>query len=1294
MVSFPETDTDGIKAHSRLRLTTNGKEGTITYVDAGNPDDTKTLDIIPSGGPGPEDPVYQFMQAGNPATDIVGNKITISDGKPLHIQLKKDGNLLQNITSSTGIALVSSDTSVITAVREDDKTILLTPVGNGTADIVANAILGDYDNVAGAILQVTVSDFVKPEEPVDRNGLWFITGGNYNTGDDSFYQENNATNLVNSSLSTDVSNSKYEYDCVIADENGKIGTFITSDMVTFGTEGVLEFAPDSQNKGFFKIIAIGNGTTTIKVVVDGKTYTTKDFTVTGVPKPENISKTIDAAYIEALTGNDIYNNPSLPVRLLPGVTITGTTDKVKIIDLANNEWGRDTYLVLPTSNPTSDETIELALSNGAKLIITLKTGLDDYFLPMRKLDSGEYSPSLSTFHEFGDPKYITIEMFSNMTTPIYKMEPAKGKTLDITINSNTITAKPNVARDGYTKLFGTCLIYTKTDKSDMTQFVIVSGFEGQGADGNPYHKGGDDSQVYWSESTYDKTTQTAFFTVAKFNSSYNAYWGEDADPKQVNNGDVVSVKYEIPTKYKNDNDLKNLSLENGGVAKTGNHTLFGKEFKGVYGMKVSGIPENYTKPIYLKQTVTYNNITSNPQASYGRFENTFVYYVLLEEKDNSTPENHVIDLNDSENASLSIQQAIYNGGEGVTVMLKANTTYDENIVIPFYARIQGREGSVIKAATTAPVITSTSQMRPVELFGITIDGNNKTAIGVETENGRYAALGDLNDIGKTKSTIQNCSVGVRVPRDGGVVNCTIKDNTIGIEFFQEMGHGTINGNTITGNVTGVKFTTGYRFALPYGSFDAQHNIVKENTTNVKAEIGDDKAEFRNNFIELGTDGIPKNIDGKPIIHPYFKTESMDTVTAKVDELTTTQNGEKEIPYITHDAMDNMAPTVDKQVFTDIMAITAKGRATVKPTPALIEGYSKDGIAYSFLINEITNPLDFNTRFDSKVAKPEIITASKAANGKNRPVSFKHNGEMPGKTVVTLSDTTGKYKAGDKLFLYLLNPTTNKLEFSGNVTVTEVNGVIYLTFVMDHCSDYLITDVDINAAPPVDNTTPAPPSYGGGSSVISSGDVANAISNAPNGTATIDITNTPIMSSESFSELAKSPNTTLVLKGDGYSWSFSGKDVSPYAQAIAFNTQISKYSPNMAQLTKVAGNAAFESVYFAFHGELPGKATVRVQTNFKNETVKLYYFNAKKAQFEYSGEAVVNSSGIAAFSITHCSDYILTRTALTSAVNNPKDTSTTPPSTGVDSYNWMNIIILIGMISMAAIIGVKKINVGN
>ena len=81
------------------------------------------------------------------------------------------------------------------------------------------------------------------------------------------------------------------------------------------------------------------------------------------------------------------------------------------------------------------------------------------------------------------------------------------------------------------------------------------------------------------------------------------------------------------------------------------------------------------------------------------------------------------------------------------------------------------------------------------------------------------------------------------------------------------------------------------------------------------------------------------------------------------------------------------------------------------------------------------------------------------------------------------------------------------------------------------------------------------------------------------------------------------------------------------------------------------------ISFNHHGELPTKATIRLQVKdrFKDgDKLYLYYYNPEENIIEYIDKGIKVKDGYVEFEIEHCSDYFLTASVVQEAVNNPKN----------------------------------------
>lgn len=110
----------------------------------------------------------------------------------------------------------------------------------------------------------------------------------------------------------------------------------------------------------------------------------------------------------------------------------------------------------------------------------------------------------------------------------------------------------------------------------------------------------------------------------------------------------------------------------------------------------------------------------------------------------------------------------------------------------------------------------------------------------------------------------------------------------------------------------------------------------------------------------------------------------------------------------------------------------------------------------------------------------------------------------------------------------------------------------------------------------------------------------------------------------------------------YSWTFNGKDIKNPTD-IDMGIEFPDTASSDIKPVKNLKNPL--SVFFNYHGELPGKATiyVNVSNKYSNGTIlSLYYYNEKIDKLELINNNVKVQGGYASFNISHCSKYFLSQ----------------------------------------------------
>lgn len=132
-----------------------------------------------------------------------------------------------------------------------------------------------------------------------------------------------------------------------------------------------------------------------------------------------------------------------------------------------------------------------------------------------------------------------------------------------------------------------------------------------------------------------------------------------------------------------------------------------------------------------------------------------------------------------------------------------------------------------------------------------------------------------------------------------------------------------------------------------------------------------------------------------------------------------------------------------------------------------------------------------------------------------------------------------------------------------------------------------------------------------------------------------------------------PDKTIVLQGNDFSLTFRGSDldtVIPTREIYDFSMSFS--SPDEDRISALinadAGNADLTNdvvrVYFDYHGDLPGTATLNVAlgNRYGSQPIYWHYFNRDRNRIDYYGTVRSNAQGTIAVRIDHFSTYLASR----------------------------------------------------
>ncbi|AIY80516.1 cell wall binding repeat family protein [Clostridium botulinum 202F] len=150
----------------------------------------------------------------------------------------------------------------------------------------------------------------------------------------------------------------------------------------------------------------------------------------------------------------------------------------------------------------------------------------------------------------------------------------------------------------------------------------------------------------------------------------------------------------------------------------------------------------------------------------------------------------------------------------------------------------------------------------------------------------------------------------------------------------------------------------------------------------------------------------------------------------------------------------------------------------------------------------------------------------------------------------------------------------------------------------------------------------------------------------------NVSNYPKVEKDVFECLKDNDDKTLVLEGDDYSWTFDGDDIKNVSSMDSkLDTTIETTSPNESEIKNVLNGANVVNLYFNYDGKLPGKAKIeaKIGSKYNGKNMYVYYYNKSTKSLELVASNVKVKDDNISFTITHCSDYVLSETPLSAAV---------------------------------------------
>lgn len=176
------------------------------------------------------------------------------------------------------------------------------------------------------------------------------------------------------------------------------------------------------------------------------------------------------------------------------------------------------------------------------------------------------------------------------------------------------------------------------------------------------------------------------------------------------------------------------------------------------------------------------------------------------------------------------------------------------------------------------------------------------------------------------------------------------------------------------------------------------------------------------------------------------------------------------------------------------------------------------------------------------------------------------------------------------------------------------------------------------------------------------------------------------------QAAKDKGVALTLEssaGTYVSWAFGViQNVVEFDPTVNVGQSSDAMDKKLASVT-LPSTLKYTPVHFAFDGTLPAQAEVTLDLSTftgaaDGSTVYLYYYNPTTNLFEKIDSSAFKD-GYATFTMTHCSDYIVTNEELTGAL-----VTTPAPDTGDQANLVLYIVVmLLGVVAIAAVVARKK-----
>lgn len=164
-------------------------------------------------------------------------------------------------------------------------------------------------------------------------------------------------------------------------------------------------------------------------------------------------------------------------------------------------------------------------------------------------------------------------------------------------------------------------------------------------------------------------------------------------------------------------------------------------------------------------------------------------------------------------------------------------------------------------------------------------------------------------------------------------------------------------------------------------------------------------------------------------------------------------------------------------------------------------------------------------------------------------------------------------------------------------------------------------------------------------------IRKAILNSVKPNITIDASSTSVIDKRLFEALGGKAGKTLTIVGKNNSWIFNGNNILTNG-LINLDVTINSFSQYADMINSLVGGRDVIDLAFAYKGQLPGKALIKVDVDSKYNDKKLYMYsyNIENNRLTLISNDVIVKDGKAQLEVSKGADYILSEASVDGAVN--------------------------------------------